>query len=78
MKLISLEKYAALMFAPGSAPARSTLRRQILKKQIPGGRKEVSRYYVDLDVNDHARKLSESLEAAIDDLIADPLLEGLF
>ncbi len=78
MKLISLEKYAALVFAPGSAPTLSTLRRQIQKSQIPGGRKEVSRYYVDLDVNDHARKLSESVEARLDALIADPLLEGLF
>jgi hypothetical protein len=78
MKLISLEKYAALIYHPGSAPTQSTLRRQIQNKRIPGGRKEGSRYFIDLDVNDHARKISESLEAQLDDLMDDPLLKGLF
>jgi hypothetical protein len=75
MRLEKLEKYRALVYAPGSGPSLSTLRRRI--RQIPGGRVELGRYYVDLDANEKADQLSRDVDERREQLKQDPLLEGL-
>jgi hypothetical protein len=75
MKLVSLAEYRRLVYADGSGPNLKTLRRRI--KDIPGGRIELGRYFVDLDVfdanNDMRRGLAEKLEKHR----TSPLLKGL-
>jgi len=64
-----------LIYAPGSEPSLTTLRRKI--QHIQGGRKEMGRYYVDLDANDKVNQLSKDVEERGERLKRDPLLEGL-
>ena len=75
MRLATLRAYAELAYAPGSAPAMATLRRNIDK--IPGGRKEGSRYWVDLDENDRINGLRSAAETRREELRKDPLLADL-
>jgi hypothetical protein len=77
MKLITLEKYRDLVYATGSAPTLSTLRRQVKDEKIPGGRKLGGRYFVDLDTNDRVSQLYQSVHRKLDELRENPLLEGL-
>jgi hypothetical protein len=75
MKLATLEKYVALVYAPGSAPSLSTLRRRIL--DIPGGRVDLGRYYVDLDANDKVQQLGRELQNHRTQAKKNPNLAGL-
>jgi hypothetical protein len=77
MKLITLEKYRDLVYAPGSAPTLSTLRRQVKDARILGGRKQVGRYYVDLDANERLTEMAKSNTKRLDELRSDPRLKGL-
>lgn len=75
MRLATLDEYRKLIYAPGSEPSLTTLRRKI--QRIPGGRIELGRYYVDLDANDRVNQLSKDAEDRRERLKRDPLLEGL-
>ena len=75
MRLASLDVYRKLIYAPGSEPSLTTLRRRI--RNIPGGRIEMGRYYVDLDANDKVNQLSNDVEERRERLKRDPLLDGL-
>jgi hypothetical protein len=77
MKLINLNDYCKMVFAPGSAPHAATLRRQIADHKVPGGVKRGGRYYVDLDMHDGACQLSKSANAKLDEMRQSPLLNGL-
>jgi hypothetical protein len=72
MKLVSLDKYREMVYAQGSGPSLTTLRRRI--KDIPGGRRELGRYYVDLDANDRRNQLSREAQSKLEQLLNDPLL----
>jgi hypothetical protein len=75
MRLATLDVYRKLIYAPGSEPSLSTLRRRI--DRIPGGRIDMGRYYVDLDANDKMNQLSKDVDERSERLKRDPLLEGL-
>jgi hypothetical protein len=75
MRLATLAEYARLVYAPGSAPTLKTLRLRI--KDIPGGRVELGRYYVDLDANDRVNEIAKANNARIAELRKDPRLKGL-
>jgi hypothetical protein len=64
-----------LVYAEGSAPTLKALRRRI--KEIPGGRKELGRCYVDLDAYDRVSHVRRDIEETRERLRNDPLLEGL-
>jgi hypothetical protein len=75
MKLATLDEYRKLIYAPGSAPSLSTLRRRIFN--IPGGVKDLGRYYVDLDASDKVRQLSSDLDVYREQAKKNPNLAGL-
>ena len=75
MRLATLAEYRRMVYAEGSAPALKTLRLRI--KDIPGGRIELGRYYVDLDANDEVNELARANSSRIQTLRADPRLKGL-
>jgi hypothetical protein len=75
MRLATLAAYREMVYAEGSAPTLVTLRKRI--KEIPGGRIELGRYYVDLDVNDRANNLSSGIQSRLDELLNDPLLKAM-
>jgi hypothetical protein len=77
MKLATLEKYVALVYAPGSAPSLSTLRRRIRKSEVPGGVLDMGRYYVDLDASDKVRQVASDLEVFRAKSKKNPNLAGL-
>lgn len=75
MRLATLASYMKLVYAEGSAPSISTLRKRI--KEIPGGRVEMGRYYVDLDANDRLNGVRTEIDETRKQLKANPLLDGL-
>jgi hypothetical protein len=75
MKLVSLAEYRRLVYADGSGPNLKTLRRRI--KDIPGGRIELGRYFVDIDANDEVNAIAKANNSRIRELRADPKLKGL-
>jgi hypothetical protein len=75
MRLATLAEYRRLVYAEGSAPTLNTLRRRI--KDIPGGRIELGRYFVDLDENDRQRGIKNPTAKRIAELRASPLLKNL-
>jgi hypothetical protein len=75
MRLATLAAYRDMVYAEGSAPTLPTLRKRI--REIPGGRIEFGKYFVDLDANDRVNKLSDSIHDRLDELRKDPLLDGL-
>lgn len=75
MRLATLAEYRRLAYAEGSAPTLVTLRRRIM--EIPGGRIELGRYFVDLDANDRVNNLSSTVQAELDDLMKHPLLKKM-
>jgi len=75
MRLVTLAQYRKLVYAEGSAPALKTLRLRI--KDIPGGRLELGRFYVDLDEYDRIHHLRSGVMETRARLIKDPLLKGL-
>lgn len=76
MRLATLEEFRSLVWTPASAPSIKTLRKRI--HQIPGGRIELGRYYVDLDEYDRRTNLRSQVQAELDAIKQEPLLEGLF
>ena len=62
-------------YAEGSAPSIDTLRRRI--KEIPGGRIEFGRYFVDLDIVDNVNNVRGDIAETRERLKNDPSLEGL-
>lgn len=77
MKLAKLREFRDLVFTPQSAPAESTLRRQIETGQIPGGQKVGGLYYIDLDEYSRATNLRAHLAAQQAELARNPLLADL-
>ena len=75
MRLAKLSEFRRLVYTPQSAPHIDTLRARI--GEIPGGRVELGRYYVDLDEYDRVTSLRQSIDHARAALAKDPLLEGL-
>ena len=75
MRLATLAVYRRMVYVEGCAPTLVTLRKRI--KEIPGGRVEFGRYYVDLDENDRATGLLSDINARIAELEKSPLLKGL-
>ena len=75
MRLATLAIYRQLVYAEGSAPALKTLRRRI--KDIPGGRVELGRYYVDLDANGRVNQIAKANSSRILELRSHPALKGL-
>lgn len=75
MRLAKLSVYRDLVYEPSSRPCIDTLRRNI--RQIPGGRIEGGRYYVDLDAYDRVNRLGDAIQAKLDMMRKDPDLEGL-
>lgn len=75
MRLIKLSTYRRLKYAPADAPTMATLRARI--HEIPGGKIEHGRYWVDLDVQDQQASLHAGIVAQERALAANPLLQGL-
>jgi hypothetical protein len=75
MRLATLAVYRQLVYAEGSAPALKTLRHRI--KDIPGGRVELGRYYVDLDVNRQAQRIASAAQNRLDEIMNDPLIKAM-
>jgi hypothetical protein len=75
MRLATLAEYRRLVYAEGSAPSIETLRRKI--KEIPGGRKEFGRYFVDLDMIDKVNTVRSEIAESRERFRNDPLLKGL-
>jgi hypothetical protein len=74
MRLMKLEDWSALVYAPGSAPHPVTLRRRIQRGKLQGGmRDEHGFYYVDMDKSEAADPILRKR----DDTRANPLLKGL-
>ena len=78
MRLAKLSKFRELIYVEGSAPSLNTLRARINSKQIPGGRVECGKYYVDMDEYDRATNYRERLVAEQAELASNPLVAGLF
>lgn len=78
MRLAKLSEFRSLYFAPGSAPAPETLRAHIDREEIPGGRKEGKRYFVDIDEFERVHRLAADLHKETAKLRSDPLFKGLF
>lgn len=68
MRLATLAEYRKMVYVDGSAPTMRTLRKHI--REIPGGRVEFGKYYVDLDA-------ANGLPRAIPKPRPNPLLKGL-
>lgn len=77
MRLAKLSKFREMVYAEGSAPSLNTLRQRINNSQIPGGRLDGGKYYVDLDAYDRATHLRDNIAAEAAALKSHPLLEGL-
>lgn len=77
MKLAKLREFRSLNYTEASAPSENTLRRQIERKEIPGGTRRGRTYYVDLDEYDRATNLRRRLAAEQAELAKHPLLAGL-
>lgn len=77
MRLAKLTEFRRLFYTPESAPALSTLRVRIADQELPGGRIEGGRYYVDLDEYDAATRTSLKLAERRRQLSEDPALQGL-
>lgn len=75
MRLATLAVYREMAYIDGCAPTLATLRRRI--KEIPGGRVEFGRYYIDLDANDRVNNLAMGVESRLDELLNDPLLRAM-
>lgn len=75
MRLIKLSQFRRLVYAPGSAPSLATLRRRIY--EIPGGRRELGQYWVDLDEYEGIRDQRVQIANRERELAQDPLLKGL-
>jgi hypothetical protein len=75
MRLATLAEYRRLVYIEGSAPTLSTLRNRI--KDIPGGRVELGRYYVDLDVNQQAQRIASAAQNRLDEIMNDPLIKAM-
>jgi hypothetical protein len=75
MRLATLAEYRRMVYAEGSEPTLKLLRRRI--KEIPGGRVELGRYYVDLDANAEVNLIATANKSRISTLRADPRLKGL-
>jgi hypothetical protein len=75
MRLVTLAQYRDLVYAPGAAPSITTMRKRI--KEIPGGRVELGRYYVDLDESERLNGLRQKNDEKRENLKANPLLAGL-
>jgi hypothetical protein len=75
MRLATLAEYRRLVYAEGSAPSIDTLRRKI--KEIPGGRKEFGRYFVDLDMIERVNTVRSEIAETRERFRNDPLLKGL-
>jgi hypothetical protein len=75
VRLATLAEYRRLVYAEGSAPTLNTLRRRI--KDIPGGRIELGRYYVDLDAYDRVNHVRRDIDETRERLRNNPLLKGL-
>jgi hypothetical protein len=75
MRLATLAEYRRLVYAEGSAPSIDTLRRRI--KEIPGGRKEFGRYFVDLDMIERVNTVRSEIAESRERFRNDPLLKGL-
>ena len=66
-----LSQFRVTEYAPGSRPTPRTLRKQIDNGQIPGGyRAPDGRYYVDLDVYNGNKVLTDTLS----ELLRDPVV----
>lgn len=77
MRLAKLREFRGLVFTKASAPAESTLRKQIDAGLIPGGTRHGNLYYVDLDEYSRATNLRANLIAQQSQLASNPLLSGL-
>jgi hypothetical protein len=75
MRLATLAKYRRLVYAEGSEPTLQTLRRRI--NQIPGGRVELGRYFVDLDVNERAQSAARDAQLRLAEILNDPLIKAM-
>jgi len=75
MRLATLAEYRRTVYTEGSAPSMGMLRRHI--RNIPGGRVELGRYYVDLDENERANRVLSEIDENRERFKKDPLLEGL-
>jgi hypothetical protein len=75
MKLATLSTYRRLVYAEGSGPTLKTLRLRI--KDIPGGRVELGRYFVDLDVNDRVNRIARAAQSRLDEIMNDPLIKAM-
>jgi len=75
MRLATLATYRKLVYAEGSAPTLPTLRHRI--KDIPGGRVELGRYYVDLDLNERAHQVASAARHRLDEIMNDPLIKAM-
>jgi hypothetical protein len=75
--LAKLREFRAAFFTADSAPAESTLRRQIDNDQLPGGTRVGHLYYVDLDEYARATNLRANLIAQQRELRNHPLLRDL-
>lgn len=77
MRLAKLREFRQSFFTADSAPAESTLRRQIDNDELPGGTRVGHLYYVDLDEYARHTNLRATLIAQQKDLANNPLLRGL-
>jgi hypothetical protein len=75
MRLATLAEYRRLVYAEGCAPTLKTLRLRI--KDIPGGRVELGRYFVDLDVNDRVNHIARAAQSRLDEIMNDPLIKAM-
>lgn len=64
-----------MVYAEGCAPTLKTLRLRI--KDIPGGRVELGRYFVDLDVNDRVNRIARAAQSRLDEIMNDPLIKAM-
>ena len=78
MRLAKLSKFREMVYAEGSAPSLNTLRTRINSKQIPGGRVDCGKYYVDMDEYSSATGLRDRLASEQEELARNPLVAGLF
>jgi hypothetical protein len=75
MKLVSLAEYRRLVYADGSGPNLKTLRRRI--RDIPGGRIELGRYFVDIDANERLRVVGHDAQVRLTEIMNDPLMKAM-
>jgi hypothetical protein len=77
MRLANLKEFRRLIYTPDSAPAESTLRAQISRGEIPGGKRHGARYYVDLDEFLRVSAAGSDLHQQHAETSKAPELEGL-